>query len=391
MRDSTHRRSRFMSPLTAAGLGALAMYLLDPDKGRRRRAVARDKAQSIMKDTRGMLDAASNDVRARMRGLEARRNRPSPPAPPDDLVLIERVRSRLGRVCSHPGALQVGALDGRVTLSGPILAREVDRVLGAVRAVPGVREIDEHLDVHEQAGSVPALQGDGRMRGSGALLAGRWSPAMRVAAVAGGGTLALAALRRGGVGGLALAGLGLVAALRGVTDRPLDRALGLTRRRAVEIDKSIEIDADPAFLYDLWRDFTNLPRFMAHVEEVRPLSERLSHWVVRGPMGFRAEWDAELTEADRPRRLSWTTRPGSFVQHVGTVEFEPAPRGARVHVHMSYNAMGALGHGIAKLLGHDPKTQMDEDLNRLKIFVERGAQAHDAARRDEPVQFPAEG
>jgi len=34
--------------LRAAALSAGAMYLFDPDRGRRRRAIARDKARSMM-------------------------------------------------------------------------------------------------------------------------------------------------------------------------------------------------------------------------------------------------------------------------------------------------------------------------------------------------------
>lgn len=52
---------------------------------------------------------------------------------------------------------------------------------------------------------------------------------------------------------------------------------------------------------------------------------------------------------------------------------------------MSYSPpAGVLGHGIAVLLGADPKRQMDDDLARMKEFIERGGMPLDAARGAAP-------
>jgi Flp pilus assembly protein TadB len=55
----------------AFALGALAMYLLDPVQGNRRRALIRDKAYSAAHKTREMADAASTDVANRAKGMAA--------------------------------------------------------------------------------------------------------------------------------------------------------------------------------------------------------------------------------------------------------------------------------------------------------------------------------
>jgi uncharacterized membrane protein len=48
---------------------------------------------------------------------------------------------------------------------------------------------------------------------------------------------------------------------------------------------------------------------------------------------------------------------------------------------MSYTPpAGAIGHGLALLLGADPKSQMDEDLARMKAFIERGSMPREAAQ-----------
>ena len=161
---------------------------------------------------------------------------------------------------------------------------------------------------------------------------------------------------------------------------PLKRIAGLTRsRRAIELHKTIEIAAPRERVYDLWTDCENFPRFMSHVEEVRELDDGRMHWVVRGLAGSHFECDAAVTRAIRAEALSWRTEPGAVVQHAGSVHFEDADDGTRVSVKMSYSAAGGLGHAIASLLGGDPKRQLDDDLARMKMFIEQGVPPHDAA------------
>ena len=53
----------------------------------------------------------------------------------------------------------------------------------------------------------------------------------------------------------------------------------------------------------------------------------------------------------------------------------------RVDVQLSYNPPGgALGHLVAKLFGSDPKSEMDQDLARLKTLIETGNFPRDAAK-----------
>lgn len=222
-----------MTAIRTAALGAAAMYLLDPDRGRRRRAIARDKARSFAYRAGDLMDAARRDASHRLHALQARTRRLQlrNDVPSDD-VLIERVRARLGRVVSHPHAVRVEARGGRVRLIGPILAREHLPLIAAVRTVRGVREVDdEALQLHERTDGISALQGEPHRRIKPELLPDNWTPALRVGAIAGGGALALYALSCSGLARLLLsaAGLGLVA--RGATNLPFDRMLSGTRLR----------------------------------------------------------------------------------------------------------------------------------------------------------------
>ncbi len=40
-----------------------------------------------------------------------------------------------------------------------------------------------------------------------------------------------------------------------------------------------------------------------------------------------------------------------------------------------------MGHAVAALFGSDPKSEMDEDLMRMKTLIETGNPPHDAAER----------
>src|SRR5437764_8887633 len=81
-----------------AGLGAGLMYLLDPQGGRRRRAVARDKAASALNKGGDAVKKTSRDLGNRTKGLVAQvgsRLRQGEDVQVDDEVLCNRVRSKL--------------------------------------------------------------------------------------------------------------------------------------------------------------------------------------------------------------------------------------------------------------------------------------------------------
>ena len=50
----------------------------------------------------------------------------------------------------------------------------------------------------------------------------------------------------------------------------------------VAVRKSITIARPPSEVYAFWHDLENLPRFMEHLESVRVIDDRTSHWKVEG-------------------------------------------------------------------------------------------------------------
>jgi uncharacterized membrane protein len=169
------------------------------------------------------------------------------------------------------------------------------------------------------------------------------------------------------------------AAVAGVSALDVYEAQQLTRspgaKEGIVRAQSISINRPPEEVYQFWRNFRNLPRFMRHLESVQVIDERRSRWVAKAPAGMTVEWDAEIIE-DRPNELlAWRSLEGAEVDNSGSVHFLPAPgnRGTEVKVQIAYNPPGGiLGVGIAKLFGEEPQQQVKGDLARFKQVMETG-------------------
>lgn len=195
----------------------------------------------------------SRDLANHARGFAAVAKRRFSGDASDDVVIVERVRSALGRVVSHPGSVVVTCDEGLVTLSGPVLASEADKLVSEAGSVRGVQEVVDRLERHEDAASIPALQG-GSARGPRAgILQENWTPALRLASAVTGGALAVIAFgekrRNPVIAAVGLAGAALLA--RGATNRPFIRMVGAdaARRVAARItpatDREVEIERVP--------------------------------------------------------------------------------------------------------------------------------------------------
>jgi hypothetical protein len=212
------------------------MYLLDPQGGRRRRAVARDKTVSALNKGGDAVRKTSRDLGNRTKGLVAKagsRLHLNGDAEVDDQVLRDRVRSKLGRALAYAAALDVTAENGRVILVGPVLAHEADLLLKAVRSVKGVQDVECRFDLHERAEDHPAfqeLQGNGRS--SSRFADRKWVPvATRVLTGSCGSALAVAGLKKRGPLGLALGTLALGLLAHGTTNASPGKLAKMVRGR----------------------------------------------------------------------------------------------------------------------------------------------------------------
>lgn len=203
-----------------------------------------------------------------------------------------------------------------------------------------------------------------------------------------GSALAAYGLKRRSIAGLVLSAIGGAFVWRGATGHcPVYETLGISTAdeqgqqvsvpygKGIRVEKTVTINATPEQLYAFWRNFENLPRFMDHLESVKVIDGRRSHWVAKGPAHINAEWDAEIINEVPNELIGWRSIDGSRVDNAGSVHFKrtAAGRGTEVHVVLRYDPpAGIIGATIARLFGEEPSMQVQEDLRRLKELVETG-------------------
>jgi uncharacterized membrane protein len=202
------------------------------------------------------------------------------------------------------------------------------------------------------------------------------SPAVRGISAALGSALIVYGIRnRTPVGiGLALVGTALIgqaAVGTSVTGAVADKMLD----QSIRVKRSVTIRRPREEIYEFWRKFENLPKFMRHLKNVKQLGEGRSHWVAKAPANRTVEWDAELVEDVPNERIAWRSLAGADVENHGVVRFKDAPggRGTEVHVELEYRPpAGVVGMVVAKLFTEEPNGQIHDDLIRLRAYFETG-------------------
>jgi len=211
----------------------------------------------------------------------------------------------------------------------------------------------------------------------------------RLISVIAGGALAAYGIRKRSWGGAALAAFGGVLAYRGLTGHcHMYRAIGVAssprskgRNISVPYELGIRVDAEVNIakpreeLYRFWRNLENLPRFMQHIESVKEIDNKHSHWVVKAPARRSVQWKAEIINEVENELIGWRSLPGADVDNAGSVHFKTAPDGKStlVRIALQYNPPGGLvGALLARLFGEEPSQQIREDLLRFKRLMETG-------------------
>jgi hypothetical protein len=147
-RFAVGRAARWRPAATAVcgvAVGAAVEYFLDPNAGRRRRHIARDRALSRAR--RSERAAAVRVRRAESRALGAVRRavkaHRGAKQPLDDVTLTHKVESELYRRAGVPkGHISVNAEDGVVFLRGVDRHEQIERVEAVTRRIRGVGAVE---------------------------------------------------------------------------------------------------------------------------------------------------------------------------------------------------------------------------------------------------------
>jgi osmotically-inducible protein OsmY len=127
--------------LLTGGLGYLLAFFFDPQNGKRRRTVTRDRTLAFFRRSAMRGRAIPQAAYATKQKLTHLREEPKPQ--PDDVTLARKVETEIFRSPDVPkGDINVNAVDGVVYLrgqvEGPDLIRELE---DQARKVQGVRDV----------------------------------------------------------------------------------------------------------------------------------------------------------------------------------------------------------------------------------------------------------
>jgi uncharacterized membrane protein len=151
---------------------------------------------------------------------------------------------------------------------------------------------------------------------------------------------------------------------------------------AQQVEGNIEVQVPVQTVYEYWRNLENLPSFMSNIEEVRSTGPDTTHWVVKGPLGARLEFDARTTQDEPNSAIGWNTVDGD-VQTSGQVRFqELGPEQTRIDVTMNYADPpgGKIGEVASKAVAN-PKIMMQQDLKNFKDIIEGTATVEEVQQR----------
>lgn len=148
------------------------------------------------------------------------------------------------------------------------------------------------------------------------------------------------------------------------------------------VEGNIEVEAPVQKVYEYWSNLENLPQFMSNIEEVRSTGPDTTHWVVKGPLGAKVEFDARTTQNEPNQAIGWNTVDGQ-VQTSGQVRFrEVTPNRTRVEVQMNYaDPPGGKVGEVASRAVANPKIMMEQDLKNFKDIIEGKATPEEVQQR----------
>jgi uncharacterized membrane protein len=130
--------------------------------------------------------------------------------------------------------------------------------------------------------------------------------------------------------------------------------------------ESVDVAVPVRTAYNQWTQFEQFPSFMDGVEQVRQVTEELTHWVVEIG-GAKREFDAKITEQHPDERVAWASLDGP--RHAGVVTFHRLDEThTRVTAQMEIDPEGFVENVADKTGLLDRKVK--GDMKRFKEFIE---------------------
>ena len=139
-------RMRGAKALVFGSMGAALAYLLDPDRGRSRRARLKDQTAATLRRRRAEAVREASYTRGQLEGAAARAAGAGEPKPADDVEVVNVIRQALSGLDFPTTDVTIEVVSGTATLRGQVQdSEQVKRVEEEVRKVNGVRRVESWL------------------------------------------------------------------------------------------------------------------------------------------------------------------------------------------------------------------------------------------------------
>jgi osmotically-inducible protein OsmY len=139
------RKLRYMA------MGALIAYFFDPDNGRRRRALARDRIPAFFRTASKKAERVGGTATGQASAMKQKAThlKEEEKPQPDDVTLARKVETEIFRDADIPkGRINVNAENGKVVLRGEVEQPELIQDLEKrTKKVQGVEEVENLLHV----------------------------------------------------------------------------------------------------------------------------------------------------------------------------------------------------------------------------------------------------
>jgi osmotically-inducible protein OsmY len=137
--------------LGLVALGAALTYFYDPDQGRRRRAMAKDRIAGFFRKTARQGEELGRSASAQAEGMAKKTThlKEEQKPQPDDVTLARKVETEIFRDAEVPkGQINVNAENGKIVLRGEVGEPEmIGDLEERARKVQGVNDVENLLRV----------------------------------------------------------------------------------------------------------------------------------------------------------------------------------------------------------------------------------------------------
>lgn len=138
------------------------------------------------------------------------------------------------------------------------------------------------------------------------------------------------------------------------------------------MEDSVAIDKPIAEVFDFYRNFSNLPKFLGDVMDVEHVGENTTRWTIQGPLGVKVHWTAVVTDAVENGHIFYETS-SDVLKTRWKIYFT---QGASPEQTIVREVMLAPGGKVTETalmaVGKDPVKELHYNLERLKQYLETG-------------------